>query len=107
MSEYLVKRLEEHPNIEIIPSTDVVALHGEEHLAGLTYRCRETGAEGLCNGGCLCLFLGAGPTTAWLPKALGCAERGSVKRTGRAHVATPAPIAQPVCRLLLDKKKLQ
>ena len=32
MSEYLVKRLEDHPNIEIIPSTDVIALHGEGGL---------------------------------------------------------------------------
>src|SRR3546814_8358089 len=31
MSEYLVKRLEEHPNIEIIPSTDVVEI-GRAHV---------------------------------------------------------------------------
>src|SRR3546814_20307109 len=80
MSEYLVKRLEEHPNIEIIPSTDVVALHGEEHLAGLTYRCRETGAEGHCDCGFLFLFLGASPNTGWLPKEMVCAGRGFVER---------------------------
>ncbi|KTE15495.1 FAD-dependent oxidoreductase [Sphingopyxis sp. H115] len=79
MSEYLVKRLEEHPNIEIIPSTDVVALHGEEHLAGLTYRCRDTGDEGHCDCGFLFLFLGANPNTTWLPKEMVCDERGFVK----------------------------
>ncbi|WP_228383876.1 FAD-dependent oxidoreductase [Sphingopyxis fribergensis] len=79
MSEYLVKRLEEHPNIEIIPSTDVVALHGEEHLAGVTYRCRETGAEDHCDCKFLFLFLGASPNTRWLPKEMVCDERGFVK----------------------------
>jgi thioredoxin reductase (NADPH) len=79
MSEYLVKRLEEHPNIEIIASTDVVGLRGEERLDGLTYRCRETGAEGHCDCGFLFLFLGANPNTNWLPREMVCDERGFVK----------------------------
>ena len=79
MSEYLVKRLEEHPNIEIIGSTDVVALHGEDRLGGLTYRCRDTGAEDHCDCGFLFLFLGATPNTGWLPKEMVCDERGFVK----------------------------
>src|SRR3546814_15181307 len=87
MSEYLVKRLEEHPNIEIIPSTDVVALHGEAHLAGLTYSCRETGDEALCDCGFLFLFLGASPNTSWLPKEMVHDERGSVKTVH--DLATP------------------
>ena len=79
MSEYLVRRLEEHPNIEIIPSTDVVALHGEDSLDSLTYRCRETGAEGRCECRFLFLFLGATPNTGWLPSEMVCDERGFVK----------------------------
>jgi thioredoxin reductase (NADPH) len=79
MSEYLVKRLEEHPNIEIVPSTDVVGLHGEDHLAGLTYRCRETGTDDHCDCSFLFLFLGASPNTSWLPKEMVCDDRGFVK----------------------------
>ncbi|WOF44868.1 FAD-dependent oxidoreductase [Sphingopyxis indica] len=79
MSEYLVKRLEEHPNIAIIPSTDVTALHGAEGLEGLTYRCRETGSEGHCDCRFLFLFIGARPNTGWLPKEMVCDERGFVK----------------------------
>jgi thioredoxin reductase (NADPH) len=79
MSEYLVKRLEEHPNIEIVPSTDVVGLHGEDHLAGLTYRCRETGTNDHCDCSFLFLFLGASPNTSWLPKEMVCDDRGFVK----------------------------
>lgn len=79
MSEYLVKRLEEHPNIEIIGSTDVVALRGEDGLEGLTYRCRETGAEDVCDCRFLFLFLGASPNTSWLPKEMVCDDKGFVK----------------------------
>ncbi len=79
MSDYLVRRLEDHPNIQIIPSTDVIALHGEDGLAGLTYRCRETGEEGHCDCRFLFLFLGASPNTGWLPNEMVCDERGFVK----------------------------
>lgn len=82
MSEYLVRRLEDHPNIEIIPSTDVIALHGEGGLAGLTYRSRESGEEGHCDCRFLFLFLGASPNTGWLPKEMVCDERGFVKTGG-------------------------
>ena len=79
MSEYLVKRLEEHPNIELHASTDVVGLHGEDRLDGITYRCRESGAESGCGCSFLFLFLGASPNTGWLPKEMVCDERGFVK----------------------------
>lgn len=83
MSEYLVKRLEEHPNIELHAMTDVVALHGADAaggwLDGITYRCRETGAESGCDCRFLFLFLGASPNTGWLPKEMVCDERGFVK----------------------------
>ncbi len=79
MSDYLVRRLEDHPNIQIIPSTDVIALHGEDGLAGLTYRCRVTGEEGHCDCRFLFLFLGASPNTGWLPNEMVCDERGFVK----------------------------
>lgn len=79
MSEYLVKRLEEHPNIELHAATDVVGLHGEDRLDGITYRCRESGAESGCGCSFLFLFLGASPNTGWLPKEMVCDERGFVK----------------------------
>ncbi len=83
MSEYLVKRLEEHPNIELHAMTDVVALHGADAsggwLDGITYRCRDTGVESGCDCRFLFLFLGASPNTGWLPKEMVCDERGFVK----------------------------
>src|SRR3546814_19051640 len=99
MSEYLVKRLEEHPNIEIIPSTDVVALHGEEHLAVLTYRCRETGDEGHCDCGFLFLFPGASPTTGWLPTAMVFDDRRSLHAGTDRATSTPLQAGWSLDRL--------
>ncbi len=85
MSEYLVKRLEEHPNIVLHAETDVVALHGngmdddDVALAGLTFRNRATGEEMRCASRFLFLFLGASPCTDWLPEAIVCDEKGFVK----------------------------
>ncbi len=83
MSEYLVKRLEEHPNIELHAATDVVGLHGADvgggWLDGITYRCRESGVEDRCGCSFLFLFLGANPNTRWLPKEMVCDDRGFVK----------------------------
>jgi thioredoxin reductase (NADPH) len=36
VSEYLVDRIKHTPNIEVVPKTEVVALHGEDMLKAVT-----------------------------------------------------------------------
>ena len=86
MSEYLVRRLEEAPNIHLHPSKDVVALHGQDgadplddRLMRATFRCRESGAEEICDTPFVFLFIGAAPFTKWLPSHMSCDEKGFVK----------------------------
>ena len=83
MSEYLVKRLEEHPKIILHPSTEVVALHGAGDETGalrqVTFQNRDSGERTLCDCGYLFLFIGAAPYTKWLPKAMVCDAKGFVK----------------------------
>ncbi|UNU44962.1 thioredoxin reductase [Sphingopyxis sp. YF1] len=83
MSEYLVKRLEEHPNVELHAATDVVALHGADagdgRLSRIGWRDRMNGEEGACDCGFLFLFIGARPHTRWLPAEMVCDDRGFVK----------------------------
>lgn len=83
MSEYLVKRLEDHPSVELHPSTDVTALHGadggEGRLRQVTFRNRETGEDKICDVGFLFLFIGAAPFTQWLPREMVCDAKGFVK----------------------------
>ena len=45
VSEYLVDRVTHTPNIEIVPKSLVVALHGDDMLRAVTLRNCETGEE--------------------------------------------------------------
>jgi thioredoxin reductase (NADPH) len=66
MSDYLVRRLREHPHITIHLRTEVTALHGDEHLSAvdLTRRSDDTVVRRRCSG--LFCFIGATPATNWL-----------------------------------------
>lgn len=86
MSEYLVRRLEEAPNIFLHASTEIEALHGVEgagpsndRLVEATFRNRSTGASERYATAFVFLFVGAAPFTAWLPQHMSCDEKGFVK----------------------------
>ena len=85
MSEYLVKRLEETPNIILHPETEISELHGVEgademndRLVSITHKNRATGDEGTCAAPFVFLFVGAKPFTGWLPKQMTCDQKGFV-----------------------------
>ncbi|MEO1787595.1 MAG: FAD-dependent oxidoreductase [Pseudomonadota bacterium] len=74
MSEYLVRRLEEMPNIHLHPGEEISALHGiegadphKDRLVATTFRNAETGETKACPTPFLFLFIGAAPFTRWLP----------------------------------------
>jgi thioredoxin reductase (NADPH) len=64
MSRYLADRIEAHPGINVSTETEVVALHGENMLDGVTIstagRHRDIPATALFS------FIGADPATGWL-----------------------------------------
>ena len=66
MSRYLIDRIEQAQNIEVMPHTEVTALAGEHGLERVRWKHRKSGEE---NEGAirnLFLFIGADPATAWL-----------------------------------------
>jgi thioredoxin reductase (NADPH) len=83
MSEYLVRRLEETPNIHLHPETEIESLHPHcpdsqaPRLAGVTVK-NPTGAEKI-DASFVFLFIGAAPFTGWLPKEVARDRRGFVK----------------------------
>lgn len=88
MSEYLVKRLEETPNIVLHPETEISALHGvegadelDDRLVSISHTQRSTGATETCDAPFVFLFVGAKPFTRWLPQNMKCDQTGFV-RTG-------------------------
>src|SRR6476660_567805 len=65
VSEYLVDRVTHAPNIEIVPKSLVVALHGDDMLRAVTLRNCETGEERTIETSFLFLCLGGVPNTQW------------------------------------------
>ncbi|WOI53823.1 FAD-dependent oxidoreductase [Parvularcula sp. LCG005] len=86
MSEYLVRRLEELPNVHFHPSTELKALHGvdgadeeDDHLTAVTWENSEDGSEERCDTSFIFMFVGAVPCTDWLPDTMSCDENGFLK----------------------------
>jgi thioredoxin reductase (NADPH) len=70
MSEYLVRRIQSTPNVEVRVCTEVVAARGDAHLEGLTLADRAAGQEYDVETHRLFVFIGASPRTDWLGDAI-------------------------------------
>ncbi len=82
MSKYLIRRIEENPNIELLTQTEIVAMDGNDGLSRVRWRNRETGKEETKEIRHVFVMTGAAPNTSWLQGCLALDERGFVK-TGR------------------------
>ena len=65
LSQYLVDRIHSAPNIEVLPKTEVIALHGDHRLAAVTLRNNHTREEKTFDTRWLFLCLGGEPQTNW------------------------------------------
>lgn len=65
VSQYLVDRILTTTNIEVLPHTEVVELHGGSMLEAITIRNNQSGNERVVNTHWLFLCLGGVPNTAW------------------------------------------
>jgi thioredoxin reductase (NADPH) len=76
MSSYLVQRLEDHPRIDILASSQIVGLEGEEYLTSV----RIKGPDGLIErpSAALFSFIGADPNSGWLSGCAALDEHGFV-----------------------------
>jgi thioredoxin reductase (NADPH) len=99
MSRYLIRRIEETPNIELQTWTEVAGLEGERNLERARWRNVQTGAVRECPVRYLFCMTGAEPNTRWLDGCVVLDEKGFVK-TGQD--LTPAdltaarwPLARP------------
>lgn len=79
MSRYLIRRIEETPNIELRTNTEVVALEGDEHLERVTWRNNQTGETESRNIAHLFSMTGATPNSAWLNGCVACDQAGFIK----------------------------
>lgn len=66
MSQYLVSRIEQTANIEVMLETEVAAVGGDDHLESVTVRDFKTNQETAYDASGLFIFIGAQPRTDWL-----------------------------------------
>jgi thioredoxin reductase (NADPH) len=78
MSSYLVQRVEQTDNIEIMRNTEVKRLHGGVNLAAVDIENNRTGESARLEIASLFSFIGAVPRTDWLPPEIETDSRGFV-----------------------------
>ena len=66
MSHYLIRQIEQIPNITVRPGTEVIGAEGDGHLERILLRDNSSGAEEKAEAQWLFLFIGAAPQTDWL-----------------------------------------
>jgi thioredoxin reductase (NADPH) len=82
MSRYLVKRIMDSGNVELLANTEIRELVGEDRLEGVAVEDNRSGARRTLAARALFVFIGAEANTGWLEGAVELDERGFVL-TGR------------------------
>ena len=83
MSRYLIRRIEETPNITLHTHTEIVALDGKDRLEHVRWRDMRTGETADRDIGSVFVMIGANPNTGWLNGCIALDEHGFIK-TGPA-----------------------
>jgi len=96
MSSYLVRRIEQTPNIELIRNATIRRMNGDTHLGSVDIVDSKTGEERTVATQGVFSFIGADPRTCWLPPEIERDAKGFV-RTGAdlAHSRHWTSVRQP------------
>jgi len=78
MSRYLVERIMEAGNVELLTNTEVRELMGEDRMEGVVVEDNRSGARRILEARALFVFIGAEANTGWLRGAVELDERGFV-----------------------------
>jgi len=79
MSRYLIRRIEETPNIDLKTNSEIVALEGKDELERVTWVDATTQQRTTVPIGHVFLMTGAVPNTGWLRHCVALDEKGFVK----------------------------
>ncbi len=99
VSDYLVKKVNSTPNLQVLLRTEVIALDGKDVLESITLRNNATGKEWTVPAGRLFLCLGGVPNTHW-------AEEVGVVRDRDGYLVTGPDLLQngrPPANWTLDR----
>jgi thioredoxin reductase (NADPH) len=79
MSRYLIRRIDESPNITLHVNAEVTALEGDDHLERLLWRDKQTGNIETCEIRHLFAMSVAVPSTEWLAGCVALDAAGFIK----------------------------
>ena len=79
MSRYLIRRIEESANIELLTNTEVISLAGNDHLETVEWRNYQTAETEARSITALFSMIGAVPNSGWLEGCIACDEEGFIK----------------------------
>jgi thioredoxin reductase (NADPH) len=79
MSDYLIRRLRDLPNVFLRTRVEIVGLHGTDHLESVTWHDLRNGAKQTHGARHLFSMTGAVPSTSWLQGCLTLDSAGFVK----------------------------
>jgi thioredoxin reductase (NADPH) len=85
MSRYLIRRIEETPNITLRRRTHIVAVDGGDHLESVTWRDDATGEESTRAVRHVFTMAGASPNTEWLRGCVAMDDKGFVLTGSDLH----------------------
>jgi thioredoxin reductase (NADPH) len=75
MSQYLVERISQTPNIEVIPRVEVVGVEGDSHLESVTIKDTESGELRTLATDGLFIFIGTAPSTEYFAGTIAMDEK--------------------------------
>src|SRR5579859_5889167 len=79
MSKYLIRRIEQTPNIILLAHTELADLEGDSHLERVTWRNNQTGNTENKNIAHVFVMTGADPNTDWLGGCVVLDGKGFIK----------------------------
>jgi len=79
MSRYLIRRIEEHPGIDLRAQTEIVALEGGNHLERVRWQDRQSGSIEAHGVRHVFVMAGAAPSTRWLDGCVALDAKGFIK----------------------------
>jgi thioredoxin reductase (NADPH) len=98
MSSYLIRRIEETPNISLHVNTEITALAGNGRLEQVIWRTGANGEPQTHAIGHVFLMTGAAPNTEWLEGCVALDDKGFVRTGPDLHVENGAPDGWPLSR---------
>jgi thioredoxin reductase (NADPH) len=99
MSRYLIRRIAETPNIQLLVETELVELHGDAALERVTWLDKRTGERASHAIGHVFMMTGASPNTEMLERCVVLDARGFIKTgtdlTAEELAAAGWPLSRP------------